>query len=138
MLPVDVLQVVLLLLQFEDMADEELLQVLVGKVDAQLLKATQAERMFHRHFKRHDLEKSFTPPKKQKSVSSPVYDKILKAEDVQQSDRPSYNTALARRRSENGCVNFVYYPDKQPAVDPLDDKEQCQNTNSQNHLLITA
>ncbi len=38
-LPVDVLQVVLLLLQLEDMTDEELLQVLVGEVDAQLLKA---------------------------------------------------------------------------------------------------
>lgn len=36
-LPADVLQVVLLLLQFEDVANEELLQVLVGKVDAQLL-----------------------------------------------------------------------------------------------------
>lgn len=36
-LPVDVLQVVLLLLQLEDVADEELLQVLVCKVDAQLL-----------------------------------------------------------------------------------------------------
>lgn len=35
-LPADVLQVVLLLLQFEDVADEKLLQVLVGKVDAQL------------------------------------------------------------------------------------------------------
>ena len=39
MLPVDVLQVVLLLLQLEDMADKELLQVLIGEVDAQLLKA---------------------------------------------------------------------------------------------------
>lgn len=39
MLPVDVLQVVLLLLQLEDVTDEELLQVLVGEVDAQLLEA---------------------------------------------------------------------------------------------------
>ena len=39
MLPADVLQVVLLLLQLEDVADEELLQVLIGKVDAQLFKA---------------------------------------------------------------------------------------------------
>ena len=38
-LPVDVLQVVLLLLQLEHVAHKELLQVLVGKVDAQLLKA---------------------------------------------------------------------------------------------------
>lgn len=36
MLPVDVLQVVLLLLQLEDVTDEELLQVLVGEVDAKL------------------------------------------------------------------------------------------------------
>lgn len=41
MLPVDVLQVVLLLLQLEDVPDEELLQVLVGEVDAQLLKAAE-------------------------------------------------------------------------------------------------
>ena len=33
-LPADVLQVVLLLLQLEDVSYEELLQVLVGKVDA--------------------------------------------------------------------------------------------------------
>lgn len=38
-LPVDVLQVVFLLFQLEDMAHEKLLQVLVGKVDAELLKA---------------------------------------------------------------------------------------------------
>lgn len=35
-LPADVLQVVLLLLQFEDVPHKELLQVLVGEVDAQL------------------------------------------------------------------------------------------------------
>lgn len=39
-LPADVLQVVLFLLQFEDMANKELLQVLIGKVDAQLFKTT--------------------------------------------------------------------------------------------------
>ena len=38
-LPADVLQVVLLLLQLEDVADKELLQVLICKVDAQLLEA---------------------------------------------------------------------------------------------------
>lgn len=40
-LPVDVLQVVLLLLQLEDMSHKELLQVFVGKVDAKLLEATR-------------------------------------------------------------------------------------------------
>lgn len=40
-LPADVLQVVLLLLQFEDVPHKELLQVLVGKVDAQLLETTE-------------------------------------------------------------------------------------------------
>lgn len=39
-LPADVLQVVFFLLQFKDVADKELLQVLVGEVDAQLLKTT--------------------------------------------------------------------------------------------------
>lgn len=39
-LPADVLQVVLLLFQFEDVANKELLQVLVGKVDAQLFETT--------------------------------------------------------------------------------------------------
>lgn len=37
-LPVDVLQVILLLLQLEDVTHKELLQILVGKVDAELLK----------------------------------------------------------------------------------------------------
>lgn len=40
-LPVDVLQVVLLLLHLEDMLDKELLQVLISKVNAQLLKAAE-------------------------------------------------------------------------------------------------
>lgn len=39
-LPIDILQVVLLLFDFENVADEELLQVLICKVDAQLLKTT--------------------------------------------------------------------------------------------------
>lgn len=39
-LPVDIFQVVLLLLQLENVANEELLQVLICKVDAQLLKTT--------------------------------------------------------------------------------------------------
>lgn len=40
-LPADVLQVVLLLLQLENMLHKELLQVLVGKVDTQLLETTE-------------------------------------------------------------------------------------------------
>lgn len=40
-LPVDVLQVVLFLLQLKDMAHKELLQVLVSKVDAQLLETKE-------------------------------------------------------------------------------------------------
>lgn len=63
-LPVDVLQVVLLLLQLEDVADKKLLQVLIGKVDAQLLKATgkrgssdkktaMMTKEFHPHLKFH-------------------------------------------------------------------------------------
>lgn len=43
-LPADVLQVVLLLLQLEDVPHEELLQVLVGKVDAELLETTGRKR----------------------------------------------------------------------------------------------
>lgn len=43
-LPADVLQVVLLLLQFENVANEELLQILVGEVDAQLLEAARKKR----------------------------------------------------------------------------------------------
>lgn len=39
-LPVDVFQVVLLLFDFENVANEELLQVLICKIDAQLLKTT--------------------------------------------------------------------------------------------------
>jgi len=39
-LPVDILKVVLLLFDFENVANEELLQVLICKVDAQLLKTT--------------------------------------------------------------------------------------------------
>ncbi len=42
-LPADVLLVVLLLFQFEDVAHEELLQVLVGVIDAELLEADSDE-----------------------------------------------------------------------------------------------
>lgn len=48
-LPADVLQVVLFLLQLEDVAHEELLQVLVGKVDAELLETVSREANFNRH-----------------------------------------------------------------------------------------
>ena len=44
-LPVDVFQVVLLLLQLEDVTHEELLQVLVGEVDAQLLEAAKRQQV---------------------------------------------------------------------------------------------
>lgn len=44
-LPNDVFASVLLLLQLENVPDEELLQLLVGKVDAQLLKAAQIKRV---------------------------------------------------------------------------------------------
>lgn len=40
-LPADVLQVVLFLLQFENVPYKELLQVLVGKVDTKLFETTQ-------------------------------------------------------------------------------------------------
>ena len=43
MLPADVLRVVLFLLQLENVADEELLQVLVGVVDAKLLETVDVE-----------------------------------------------------------------------------------------------
>lgn len=49
MLPVDVLQVVLLLLQFEDVTHKELLQILICKVDAKLLKTVE-ERSRKEHF----------------------------------------------------------------------------------------
>lgn len=41
--PVDALQVILLLLQLEHVSHKELLQVLIGKVDAELLEATGAQ-----------------------------------------------------------------------------------------------
>lgn len=43
-LPHNVFTGVLVLLQLEDMPDEELLQLLIGKVDAQLLKAAKVQR----------------------------------------------------------------------------------------------
>lgn len=43
-LPVDVLQVIFLLLQLEDMADKELLEVLIGKVNAELFKAGEGKK----------------------------------------------------------------------------------------------
>lgn len=44
MLPDDAFAGVLLLLQLEDVLDEELLQLLVGEVDAELLEAARGER----------------------------------------------------------------------------------------------
>lgn len=42
--PLQALFQILLLLQHEDMADEELLQLLIGKVNAQLLEAAQGRK----------------------------------------------------------------------------------------------
>ena len=44
-LPHNVFTGILVLLQFENMLDEELLQLLIGKVDAQLLKAATVQQM---------------------------------------------------------------------------------------------
>lgn len=44
MLPNDVFTSILILLQLENVLDEELLELLVGKVDAQLLEAATVQR----------------------------------------------------------------------------------------------
>lgn len=49
-LPVDVFQVVLLLLQLEDVTHEELLQVLVGEIDAELLEAARRKNILKNGF----------------------------------------------------------------------------------------
>jgi len=46
-LPVDSLTCVLLLFQFKDVLNKELLQVLIGIVDAQLLKANNEKSNLH-------------------------------------------------------------------------------------------
>ena len=57
MVPVDGLQVILLLLQLEDVLHEELLQVLVGEVDAELLETGERKRNGRRESQasRHSL-----------------------------------------------------------------------------------
>ena len=54
-LPNDVFTGVLLLLQLEDVLDEELLQLLIGKVDAQLLKAA-AVRQNQQHKRKDKMD----------------------------------------------------------------------------------
>lgn len=78
-LPVDVLQVVLLLLQLKDVTHKELLQILVGKVDAELLKTKKIWRG------KNTRETHFLHCKNTVMLvyDLPVDNKIFKTEDVQ-------------------------------------------------------
>ena len=136
MLPADVLQVVLLLLQFEDVPDEELLQVLVGEVDAKLLETTEKENQWKKEgFSNDDTsrnskkifrcqvnEPKVTVSTRHAKNKSPVDDEVLKTKDVEQPDRPAYYVTLTGRRSVDGSIDLINNPDKQPPVDPLEEE----------------
>ena len=92
-LPVDVLQVVLLLLQLEDVTHEELLQVLVGEVDAQLLEAAGGREVYYLQpcapMRPSSYREEFSFCVCVCVCVVPVDREVLKAEDVQQSDGAS-------------------------------------------------
>lgn len=52
----------------------------------------------------------------------PVDDEVLKTKNVQQPDRPARDVTLAGRWPVYSGVDFIHNPDKQPPVDPLEDK----------------
>ena len=50
----------------------------------------------------------------------PVNVEVLKPEDIQQAYGPPYELALTGRRSEDGSVDLLHDPHKQPSIDPLE------------------
>lgn len=117
MLPADVLQVVLLLLQLEDMSDEELLQVLVGKVDAQLFEATKQKKK--KCVSRAVAETTDTDTVPEHTTELPVNTEVLKSKDVQQTDGSRRDGSVTGRWPVYGCVDFIHDPDEESAVDSL-------------------
>lgn len=81
--PVDAFPRVLLLLQLENVPDKELLQLLIGKIDAQLLEADEGTEISQCHK---------TPNKRMCQgitgglAQKPVVVEVLEAEDVEQAD----------------------------------------------------
>lgn len=70
---------ILLLLQFKNVPNKELLQLLVGKIDAQLLKADGKQNLAN--VTKHLTEKYAKVP--QELVQKPVVIEVLKAKDVE-------------------------------------------------------
>lgn len=77
--PDDVFPRVLLLLQLENVPDKELLQLLVGKIDAQLLEAGGEQNSTD--VKKHQTKNVYRMS--QMVAQKPVVVEVLKAEDVE-------------------------------------------------------
>lgn len=114
-LPHDVFPRVLLLLQRENVPDEELLQLLVGEVDAQLLKAGRERIFFSRAHEDGEKWRNVTHRKSHK----PVFGEILKAKDVEQADGRQelfrFLVLVVNRR-----VDFVHDPNEKFPVNCLE------------------
>lgn len=54
----------------------------------------------------------------------PVDNEVLKAKDVQQADRPGRDLGLTGRGPVDSSIDLVHDPDKQSAVDPLEEEKQ--------------
>ena len=65
----------------------------------------------------------------------PVYSKILKAEDVQQSDGASESFGLWGWRLVNGCIDLLHDPHKQTPVNTLRTYTQAETSFRKKSLL---
>lgn len=54
----------------------------------------------------------------------PVDSEVLKAKDVQQADRPGHALGLRRCGPVDSSIDLVNDPDKQSAVDPLEERNR--------------
>lgn len=118
--PLHILFQVLLLLQLEDVADEVLLQRLVGKVDAQLLKAAHGGQSARVRAQSRGPDVWGRRNKR----PSPVCAKVLKAKDIQQADGQEERFDAFRQTFVDDAVDFPHDPNKQFVVDRLKNPTQ--------------
>lgn len=117
--PDNVFTGVLVLLQLENMSDKELLQLLVGKVDAELLKAATKTTLQEERWMNLCVKTAATELRCPENCCKPVFVEVLKAKDVQEADRLS-NLFGVLRKIVDGSVDFAHHPNEESPINSLD------------------
>lgn len=124
-IPRNAFLLVLLLFQLEDVANEELLQLLVGKINAQLLEAVQ--RRGDICLVLSDCSAAIRLLRMMcEEMSWPVCFEVLKAKDIKQADGQEGGFGAFGHPLIDDTVDFPNDPYEQLIVDCLKDQKQVK------------